>query len=302
MSSVKTTEGMAPFQVQGETYSTWYKVVGDLSSGHRPLVVLHGGPGTSHDYMIPLADLSSLNPSTPVIFYDQIGTARSVHPDLSSKDQSFWTIDLFIAELENLLMHFNIVDSFDLMGHSWGGIVAAEFAVRRQSAGLRHLILADTSSSSKLRSEASTELRKALPMDVQETIREHEEAGTTDTPEYKQAMFVFHEKYTCRIKPLPKEFMYSLKQTEQEGGIVLKAILKNVLKENWDIRDRAHLIRAPTLIINGEYDYMTDAVVSPYFRGIEKVKWVKFALSSHMPHWEERERYIGVVNSFLRDE
>jgi L-proline amide hydrolase len=62
-----------------------------------------------------------------------------------------------------------------------------------------------------------------------------------------------------------------------------------------------HLIRVPTLLINGEYDFEADDVCAPFFRSIEKIKWVKFAQSSHMPHWEERERYMQVVETFLRD-
>ncbi|KAH8109249.1 proline-specific peptidase [Phellopilus nigrolimitatus] len=294
MSSVKTAEGKIPFEVQGKTYSTWYKVVGDLSSGHRPLVVLHGGPGTSHDYMLPLADLSSLNPSTPVILYDQLGTARSAHPDLLSKDESFWTIELFVLELENLLAHFKISESFDLLGHSWGGTLAAEFIVRRQPRGLKRLVLADVLAAAKLRNEANARLRKTLPEDVQEKIRRHEQAGTTDAPEYKQAMLVFYQTFACRTRPFPEKVMYSLKQADLEGG--------NGLENDWDIRDKIHLIRVPTLLINGRYDFMADEVCSPYFHGIEKIKWVKFAESSHMPHWEERERYIEVVGSFLREE
>lgn len=70
----------------------------------------------------------------------------------------------------------------------------------------------------------------------------------------------------------------------------------------WDIRDRIHLMRhVPTLLINGEFDYMTDEVVKPFFFGIDKIKWVKFAESSHMPHIEERESYMSIVGDFLKE-
>lgn len=69
--------------------------------------------------------------------------------------------------------------------------------------------------------------------------------------------------------------------------------------KGWDIRDKIHLIRVPTLVLNGAYDFETDAVCAPFVRGIEKVKWVRFAHSAHMPHWEERERYMEVVGAFL---
>jgi len=74
---------------------------------------------------------------------------------------------------------------------------------------------------------------------------------------------------------------------------------KRALNNDWDITSKIHLIRVPTLLINGEYE--VDDVCAPFFRSIDKIKWVKFAKSSHMPHWEERERYMQVVESFLRE-
>ncbi|KAK7676301.1 hypothetical protein QCA50_020755 [Cerrena zonata] len=130
-----TEEGTIDFTYQGETYQTWYKVYGDIKNSSRtPLVVLHGGPGMSHDYLIPMSDLTPLA-NIPTIFYDQVGNARSTH--IKDKPKTFWSAEIFVEELENLLKHFGISESFDLYGHSWGGILATEFEVRKQPAGLR---------------------------------------------------------------------------------------------------------------------------------------------------------------------
>jgi L-proline amide hydrolase len=174
-SSSMPTEGKIPFIVDNETFETHYKLVGDIAGcTHGPLVVLHGGPGISHDYLIPLADLSLRSPTTAVIFYDQLGSGQSTH--LRSKDTSFWTIDLFIAELENLLAFFGVTDRFNILGHSWGGALASEFIVRRQPRGLLCLVLANTLASSKLRNESLVRLRTGLPEDVQATLKKHEAA------------------------------------------------------------------------------------------------------------------------------
>ena len=106
--------GTIPFTYQGQAYSTWYTYKGRWGS-YRPLIVLHGGPGFSHDYMIALADLSVIR---PVIFYDQIGIARSSH--LTDKPQGFFTVDLFLSELKNVVAYFDL-NKFDLLGHSWEG-------------------------------------------------------------------------------------------------------------------------------------------------------------------------------------
>lgn len=111
-------QGVVPFTVDGKTYQTWYSVFGDLKSGGTPLVALHGGPGLTHDYLLPISDLAASGQA--VIFYDQLGNGHSSHlPDVP---ESFWTIELFINELQNLLLHFEIDKDFALLGHSWGGM------------------------------------------------------------------------------------------------------------------------------------------------------------------------------------
>ncbi|KAF4583461.1 hypothetical protein EYR38_002212 [Pleurotus pulmonarius] len=294
------TEGKIPFIVGDETFETYFKVAGDVQQAeHGPVVVLHGGPGISHDYLLPIADLVSTHGPNAVIFYDQLGSGRSTH--LQSKNTSFWTIDLFIDELENLLSHFGIVDNFNLIAHSWGGTLASEFVVRRQPKGLRRLVLMDCLASARLRNEAIGRLRKKLPEEVQATLAKHEKEGTTKCDEYKANMLVFWETFACRVKPFPQEVTYSLGQPEIDPT-VLDAMRNGEtgLATQWDITDRIHLMRhVTTLIINGEHDYMTDEVCAPFYWGIDKVKWVKFAQSSHMPHWEERERYMQVVGDFL---
>jgi len=300
--AVQSTEGKIPFTVGEETFETYYKVIGDIhSSIHGPLLVLHGGPGISHDYLIPLADLASRSPSTAVIFYDQLGSGQSTR--LPSKDTSFWTIDLFIAELENVLTYFKAANRFSLLGHSWGGTLASEFIVRRQPRGLRCLVLSNALASARLRNEALARLRPGLPEDVQATLKKHEAAGTTKTEEYKAAMMVFWAKHGCRVHPFPPEFLHSISLPDQDSTI-LDAMRKGSagLDTRWDITERIHLMRhVPTLIINGAHDFMADSVCGPFFWGIDRVKWVRFADSSHSPQWEERERYMGVVGEFLEN-
>ncbi|KAJ7434631.1 proline-specific peptidase [Mycena galericulata] len=298
--SVPVTEGTIPFTVGDETFETYYKLVGDVANcAHGPLVVLHGGPGISHDYLIPIADLASRSISTAVIFYDQLGNGQSTH--LPSKDASFWTIDLFIAELENVLAFFQVTDCFNILGHSWGGILVSEFIVRRQPPGLRRLVLSSVLASAKLRNEKLARLRPGLPEDVQAAFKKHEAAGTTKSEEYKAAMMVFWAKHACRLQPFPPEFLHSINLAD-EDPTVLDAMRNGTegIATRWDITDRIHLMRhVPTLLINGEYDYMADSVCAPFYWGIDRIKWVKFAKSSHNPQWEERERYLTAVGEFL---
>ncbi|GBE89279.1 proline iminopeptidase [Sparassis latifolia] len=287
------TEGVIPFTYEGEEYHTYYKVFGDLTPPTKtPLVVLHGGPGLSHDYLLPISDLAS--ESIPVIFYDQIGNSRSSH--LRNKPSSFWTIDLFIDELVNLLNRFSIRDSFSLLGHSWGGILAAEYAVRRQPPGLRRLILADSLPSSSLWNKSTAQLIYTMPKEVQEGMA----CGLKNPRRFKAALAQFHAQYCCTTKPFPKELAHSFDLVFGPHGD--PTVAHAPLLKKWSIIDRLHLLRMPTLVINGRKDIAQDFVVEPFFDNIPKVKWVTFENSSHTPFWEERERFMQLVERFLTPE
>lgn len=205
------TTGKIDFRVGSETFQTWYKVVGELGSGKRALVTLHGGPGVPHNYLIPHIDLvKSLG--IPVIFYDQLGAGESTQ--LRDKPKEFWTVDLFMNELDNLLAHFGIADNFDLLGHSWGGMLGSHYASHRHPTGLKHLIIADSPASMPLWEEAVEILLNALPEEERLLLRKHEQEGTTDSPEFQTGMMKFYAKHVCRLDPWPEELSASFASME----------------------------------------------------------------------------------------
>lgn len=209
---VKTTDGKIDFKYEGETFQTYYKLFGDLNNRTRtPLIFLHGGPGLVHNYLVPFAELTEKY-DVPVIIYDQLGNGLSTH--LKEKPPTFWTVDLFIDELDNLLEHFSILNEFDLGGHSWGGILASEFEVRRQPKGLKHLILSDSLASSALWNQSNMQLMQTFPKEVQEGL-----GGGMKTPEkFWAALQQFHAVYGCTIKPFPQEYLYTMEQVFGPNG------------------------------------------------------------------------------------
>ncbi|KAF9467901.1 proline-specific peptidase [Collybia nuda] len=293
-SDVHSTEGLIPFVVNGETYHTWYKQFGQLNTNKNPpLIVAHGGPGLSHDYLLPISDLAQAG-DRAVIMYDQLGSSRSTH--LQDKPGSFWTIDLFIDELENLIRHFNIQQDFDLLGHSWGGMLGMEYEVRRHPTGMRHLIVTNSLASMGLWNEANAKLASTFPKDIQEALGK----GFADPEKYHAALTEFYAVHGCTVKPNPKEFDYSLGQVfgDHRDTSVPNAMFGGEIKE-WDIRERLGDIQVPTLIINGRADISMDFVVKPLAEGIKNAKWITFEKSSHTPMWEEREKYMQVIEDFL---
>lgn len=189
-----SSEGLAPF---GD-WKTWYRVTGDLSSGVNPLVILHGGPGAAHDYTLRIARLAERG--RPVVHYDQLGVGLSTH--LPGRGADFWTVQLFLDELDNLLGHLGIARGYHLLGQSWGGMLAAEHAVR-QPYGLKGLVIANSPASMALWREECDRLRRELPADVEATLRLHEAAGTTRHPDYRRAEKEFNARHVCRIVPNP---------------------------------------------------------------------------------------------------
>src|SRR5215212_8907578 len=123
-----TTSGSVAF---GD-WQTWYRITGDLGSGLTPLLAAQGGPGCTHDYLLTIADVARTG--RPVVHYDQIGNGRSTH--LRDRGPDFWTVDLFVAELCNLVEKLGIGGGYHLLGQSWGGMLGAEHAIRRPT-GLR---------------------------------------------------------------------------------------------------------------------------------------------------------------------
>ena len=294
---IGTTEGMASF---GD-YETWYRVTGNIGSGKTPILIVHGGPGCTHDYVDAFKLLAASGRA--VVHYDQIGNGRSTH--LREKGVDFWTVDLFKRELDNLIDHLGIRGGYHLLGQSWGGMLGAEFASTRPE-GLRRLVIADSPASMTLWLKAAAELRAKLPPDVQATLLRHEEAGTTGSPEYEAAVLVFYQRHVCRVVPMPEAVARSFAAIADDPTVYhtmngpSEFHVIGSLK-TWSMVGRLGSIAVPTLLISGRHDEATPATVQPFADEIPDVRWAVFDESSHMPHVEETERCMQVVGDFLAE-
>ncbi|GAA1880312.1 proline iminopeptidase-family hydrolase [Lapillicoccus jejuensis] len=289
-------------RLRTEHGETWYRVTGELTPGEgpAPLVVLHGGPGAAHNYTLMMANLSA--DGRAVVHYDQLGCGESTHrPDAPA---DFWTVELFVAELRALVEHLGIGDRFHLLGQSWGGMLAPE-VVLADERGVLSLTICDSPASMALWLSAANALREELPADVQQTLLRHEEAGTTDSPEYLEAMQVFYDRHVCRVVPNPPEVTDSFAQIEEEPTVYhtmngpSEFHVVGTLKE-WSVAERVGGIRVPTLVVAGAHDEARPEVWAPFVDGIPGAVSHVFPESSHMPHVEEPEAFQQVVGDFLR--
>jgi proline iminopeptidase len=269
-----------------------YRLLGD---GERTLVLLHGGPGGGSLYLKPLERLAA--PDRRVVVYDQLGCGDSDRSD----DPSLWRAGRFVDELEALRAHLGL-DRFDLYGHSWGGMLATDYALAYQR-HLRSLVLASTIADAALLQREMARLLEAFPVEVRETLRRHEEAGTTESAEYQAAIRDVYQVHLCRCDPWPPEVEKTFEDFAMDVYVPMWGPSEFAYDGNlsdWNRVDRLHEIRVPTLITVGRFDELTPACSEQIQERIPDSQLVVFEEGSHMTFWEETERYLDVVDEFLR--
>lgn len=278
--------------VEVEGGAVRYRILGE---GERTLVLLHGGPGAGSLYLKPLERLAGTD--RRVVFYDQLGCGESDRPD----DPSLWRADRFVDELETLRDHLGLT-GFDLYGHSWGGMLATDYALGYQQ-HLRSLVLASTIADAPLLIREMARLLEAFPQEIRDTLRRHEEAGTTDSPEYQDAIMAVYRVHLCRCDPWPPEVLTTFEDFAMEVYAPMWGPSEFCYTGNlsdWDRVDRLHEIRLPTLITVGRHDELTPTCSRQIRERIVGSELVVFEEGSHMTFWEKPDRYVQVVDDFLR--
>ena len=287
---MKAREGYVQFR----GYRTWYRFVGDLNSPVTPLLALHGGPGSTHNYFGPLEGLAA---QRPVVVYDQIGCGKSDRPE-----DIEWSVDVFRDEVAAVRDQLGL-ERIHLLGTSWGGMLAQEH-VLSGAQGIVSLVLSSTLANLALWNEEQLRLRAALPSDVIEVLDRHEKAGTYDDPEYEEAMEAYFDRHFYR-GPKPRAELEAM--AAQKAPDVYRAMqgpnewtTTGALK-GWDTRDRLKEIDVPTLVARGRYDMCTDRIAAELVDGIRGAREVVFEESSHTPVLEEPDKYLEVVGEFLAE-
>jgi proline-specific peptidase len=192
------------------------------------------------------------------------------------------------------------LDQVHLLGHSWGGWLALEYALRRPT-GLSSLTLASTCASLPAFAAETKRLKDSLPADVRETIDRHEAAGTIDDEAYVEATMAYYTRWVCRLEPFPEHVMRSFTNFREEVHGTMQGPEWNVTGnlKDWDVTDRLGELDIPVLITSGRHDEMTPALIEPLGIGIRGAESVVFEESSHLAMAEEPDRYRRVVEAFL---
>jgi proline iminopeptidase len=252
--------------------NTWFRVTGE--GGRTPLVCLHGGPGSTHNYFRPLERLAD---ERPVVLYDQLGCGRSDRPEID------WRLEVFTDELDALREHLGL-DRIHLLGTSWGGMLALEHALARPDS-IRSLVLSST---------------LACAADWVVEVRQLRDA--TGIEDDEEANAEVERRHFFRGDSEPLELV---RMREEKNAAVYEAMwgpnewtMTGALA-GWDVRPRLAELKAPTLVLRGAHDLSTPAISKILTDGIPNAREVVFAESSHTPVLEETEQYLRCVRDFL---
>ena len=269
----------------------WYRSVGE---GGVPLVCLHGGPGSTHNYLEPLEDLADRR---RVIFYDQLGCGRSDKPD----DTSLWTVDHFVRELEVVRGALGL-EHFHLFGSSWGGMLAMQYLLDYRPGSVASLLMAGSPASMPRWVQGCQELLAELPAEVRQVIDSHEANGFTACPEYAAACLVFYKRHLCRLEPWPAAL-------ERDFGEMSRVIYETMNGpseftvtgriRDWDIFGRLGEIKVPTIVMGGRHDEIRPDHLADIHKSIDGSELVIFEESGHLAFHDERALFIKTANGFM---
>lgn len=271
--------------------------------GHNPtqkVLLLHGGPGGTHEYF---ESFESYLPQAGIefIYYDQLGSYNSDKPT----DSSLWVTSRFVDEVEQVRQALKLDSTnFYLLGHSWGGILAMEYALKYQQ-HLKGLIISNMMSSCPKYAAYNKEvLQPSMNPQVVDSILQYERTGNTTNPNYMNLLLNhYYNKHVCRIYPFPQPLnsmfahtngqVYTIMQGPSEFGISGRLA-------TWDCTSKLHTITKPTLVIRGMYDTMDPAFMQYMSKQLPNGTLATCPTGSHCSMWDDQEHYFPALLSFIK--
>ncbi len=287
--------GIRMVAVCGGKYKVWTKRIG---SGPVKVLLLHGGPGFPHDY---LEAMESFLPQAGIemYYYDQLGVGNSDVPD----DATLWTLPRYLSEVEEVRRGLKL-DDFVLYGHSWGGILALEYALKYQL-HLRGLVISNMTAGVESYLKRIAALKEQLlPPEALAQLNALEAAKDYDNPAYSRIVEEnLYPKMLCRLTPWPEpvtrafrlvnERIYNQMQGKSEFEVT--GSLKN-----WDRWDSLHEIRVKTLTMGAVHDEMDPADMVKMAKLMPNATSAICPNGSHLDMWDDQAVYFRHLLEFLR--
>ena len=258
-----------------------------------PLIVIHGGPGFPHDYLLGLKQLSA---TRPVIFYDQLGCGRSERPN----DKNLWTVRRSVEELQ-ILRDFLEVPEVHLLGHSWGAIPAAEY-VETVAYGVRSLIFASPSLNIPRWSRDALSLREKLSSEHRSALTRGEAERDFHSSAYQAATEEYYRRFvygTSEVSPVLQASIGSSSAEVYQTLWGLNEFFINGALRDYNFSPRLSKIVCPTLFTCGRQDESTPEACREMASKMEKAELHIYEKSAHLPHVTQQGEYIEELSSFL---
>lgn len=292
----KITEGYMPFL----GYKTYYRIVGERKdNGKAPLICLHGGPGSTHNYYEVLDNVAD-DDDRQIIMYDQIGCGNSYldgHPEL-------WTQDTWLDELEALREYLHL-DECHIIGQSWGGMMQIAYAIERDPKGVKSFIISSGHPSSSLWEKEGLRRIKMMPQDMQDAINHALETGDFTGEAYDKAVAEYMHRYCdywigdkapeCCTRPKKsggEAYLYGWGPNEFAPTGTLK---------DFEYVDRLGEIKIPSLICSGISDLCSPLVAKTMTDGIPDSKWILWERSRHTCFVDRHDDYCKVLIPWMNE-
>lgn len=282
-------------------FKVWTKKVGN--NPRIKLLLLHGGPACTHEYF---ECMDSFLPAEGIeyYYYDQLGSFYSDQP----KDSSLWTTERFVEEVEQVRKALGLnKDNFYLLGHSWGGILATEYALKYQD-NLKGLIISNMVMSIPEYNEyANRVLAKQMPQEVVDSVRAMEARKDYENPRYMELLIPnFYEKHICRMPQAdwPDPVKRGLNHVNPDIYVLMQGpseFSASGRLEKWDRKADMPKIKVPTLAIGAGNDTMDPAQMEWISKTVQHGRFLFCPNGSHMDMWDDQQTYFKGLIAFLKD-
>lgn len=290
---MKITEGYMPYL----EFKTYYRIVGENTGNKKPLILLHGGPGSTHNYFEVL-DRFVEEDGRQLIMYDQIGCGESYvenRPDL-------WNAEVWTEELIALRKHLGL-EECHLLGQSWGGMLLLNYVCNYKPNGIKSIILSSTLPASWMWGEEQQRMIKFMPKDMQEAIAIATSTGNYDAPAYLAA----EEEYMIRHAggPVTEDSPECMKRPRKIGkeayvvGWGPNEFTPLGTLKDYDVTAQLKDIQEPALVINGGSDLCTPYIAKYMYDHIPNSRWELFRDCRHSCFVEDTEKYIALLKEWL---
>jgi len=289
---------MVTIQTPVGKFKVWTKRIGN--NPKIKVLLLHGGPAATHEYM---ECFESFFPKEgfEMIEYDQLGSAYSDQP----RDSSLWTIPHFVEEVEQVRKALDLDSSnFYLLGNSWGGMLAMEYAFKYQK-NLKGLIVANMMASMPEYAKYNAALRAGMRKSLVDSLQAYESKGLYKDPTYQALVFSeYYTKHLCRLPVWPEPVIRSFNHINDQIYVMMQGPSEfktggRLIK--WDRSKDLKNITVPTLVVGAKYDTMDPSYMKWMSTQFPKGHYLYCPNGSHLAMWDDQQVFMNGVVGFIKD-